>query len=306
MKLPLVSSDNSLNHTFLEEYNAEHNIRKYARETAGYGISYLLEHDYGDLYLEVLDKYIPKARLQSGICLWEFGCGGGMNLIRFISLMERHGIAWECAYGTDFSEPMIEAAKREAKECLTPALNAKVRFCVARNESLIKDLTKEIGITERTLLQSFDVMVGVNTIRYNHRLMNEGECVGDIFSLLRNGGVCIVIDMNDKFPAFRSRLREWRRQEDRAYYLPSLEEYARPFSSAGFEILKKKNFCWVPHSAGRSLTTVMKTLTPVLGEFAPSRAMRSLIVSRKSQTATPSVAYEIPTSVLGEERNALS
>ena len=272
-----------LSTAFIEEYNAEHNIRKYAKQTAGYGISYLLEHEYGDLYLEVLEKHVPKARLRSGIRLWEFGCGGGMNLIRLVSLMDRRGIAWECAYGTDFSEPMIEAAKREAQECLTPAQNAKVRFCVARNESLIKDLTKSTGISELMLLKSFDVMVGVNTIRYNHRLMNEKECVGDISSLLRDGGVCIAIDMNSKFPAFRSRLRKRRQKDDRAYYLPSLEEYARPFSSAGLEIIRKQNFCWVPHSAGRSLTTVMKTLTPILSAFAPSWAMRSLVVSRKGQ-----------------------
>src|SRR5215467_1519190 len=284
-KAAVVSENDPLNGAFLKEYNADANIRKYARETAGYGISYLLEHEYGDLYLEVLDKYIPKARLQSGIRLWEFGCGGGMNLIRLISLMERRGIAWECAYGTDFSEPMIEAAKREAKAFLTPSQSAKVRFCVARNESLVKDLTKEVEITEQRLLKSFDVMVGVNTIRYNHRLMNEGECVADVFRLLRQNGVCIVIDMNDKFPAFRSRLRERHPREDRAYYLPSLEEYARPFSSAGFEILKKENFCWVPHSAGRSLTTVMKTLTPVLGAFVPGRAMRSLVVCQKNRTS---------------------
>ena len=283
MTKAVASCNDVLNGAFIEEYNSEQNIKKYARETAGYGISYLLEHDYGDLYLEVLDKYIPKTRLRSGIRLWEFGCGGGMNLIRLISLMDRRGIAWECAYGTDFSEPMIEAAKREAMECLTPTQNAKVRFSVSRNESLIKDLTKGTAISERTLLKSFDVMVGVNTIRYNHRLMNERECVGDIFSLLSDGGVCIVIDMNDKFPAFRSRLRKRHQQEDRAYYLPSLEEYARPFSAAGFELLKKENFCWVPHSAGRGLTMVMKTLTPVLAAFAPSRAMRSMLVSRKNQ-----------------------
>ena len=282
-KAAVASDNDSLNGAFLNEYNSQANIQKYARGTAGYGISYLLEHDYGDLYLEVLDKHIPKTRLRSGIRLWEFGCGGGMNLIRLVSLMDRREIAWECAYGTDFSEPMIEAAKREAQECLTAAQNAKVRFCVGRNESLIKDLTKGTGISERTLLKTFDVMVGVNTIRYNHRLMNEQECVGDIFSLLRDGGICITIDMNNKFAAFRSRLRERRQPDDRAYYLPSLEEYARPFSSAGFEILKKQNFCWVPHSAGHGLTTVMTTLTPVLSAFAPSRAMRSLVVSRKSQ-----------------------
>ena len=273
----------SLNGTFLQEYKSQESIQKYRKETAGYGITYLLNHDYGDLYLEILEKYIPTSRLQRGIRLWEYGCGGGMNLIHLVSLTQRRGVAWECAYGSDFSEPMIDAAKREAKECLTPAQNAKVHFCVARNESLIGDLTKGLGIKEEELLGSFDVMLGVNTIRYNHRLMNQNDCAGDIFKLLRDGGVSIVIDMNDKFPAFRSRFREWRAQIDRAYYLPSLDEYARPFSLAGFEILKKENFCWVPHSAGGGLTAVMSVLTPMLGTLAPSRAMRSLVVSRKSR-----------------------
>jgi hypothetical protein len=162
-----------------------------------------------------------------------------------------------------------------------------VRFCVARNESLVEDLTRELGIKAETLLGSFDIMVGVNTIRYCHRLKNENECVEDILNLLRNDGICIVIDMNNKFPVFRSRFRKRPLQEDRAYYLPTLDEYARPFSSAGFEILKKGNFCWVPHSAGRGLTTMMRALTPVLDAVVPSRAMRSLVVSRKSQNRHP-------------------
>lgn len=273
----------SLNGAFLDEYNSEESIRRYLRETAGYGISYLLDHDYGELYREVLDKYIPKARTQQGIRLWEFGCGGGMNLIHVVRAIERRGIAVERAYGTDFSEEMIKAANDEAKACLTPAQSAKVRFCVARNENLIGDLTEALGIRKEELLGSFDFMVGVNTIRYCHRLKNETDCVGDIFNLLRDGGVCMVIDMNNKFPVFRSRFRERPIKGDRAYYLPSLDEYARPFSSAGFEILKKDNFCWVPHSAGRGLTTLMRALTPMLGAIAPSRAMRSLVVSRKTQ-----------------------
>lgn len=276
-----VNNTNPLNGAFLQEYNSEDSIRRYLRETAGYGISYLLDHDYGNLYLDILEKHVLKSKAQKGIRLWEFGCGGGMNLIHLVHTMERRGIPLECAYGTDFSEEMIKAANVEAKSCLTPAQNAKVRFCVARNESLIDDLTKELGVKKEALLGSFDVMVGVNTIRYCHRLRNENDCVGDIFILLRDGGVCLVIDMNDKFPAFRSRFQERPLKEERAYYLPSLEEYARPFSSGGFEILKKENFCWIPHSAGRGLTTVMRTLTPILEAIAPSRAMRSLVVSQK-------------------------
>jgi len=270
-----------LNGGFLEEYNSMESIRKYTRETAGSGIAYLLEHDYGSIYLDVLQNYIPKPRIQKGIRLWEFGCGGGMNLLHLVSTLDRRGIPLDCAFGTDFSETLIEAANLEANKYLPPKQNKKVRFCVARNQNLIGDATSALGLPEDSLLGSFDLIVGVNTIRYCHRLMNENECVAAIFDLLSPGGVCIVIDMNNKFPAFRSRFHDRLTKEENAYYLPTLDEYAQPFSSAGFEILKKHNFCWVPHSAGRGLTSVMKALTPVLSAIVPSRAMRSLVVARK-------------------------
>jgi SAM-dependent methyltransferase len=265
----------------LKEYSTGESIRRYTKETAGHGISHLLDHDYGKIYLEVIEKNISKSRMQKGIRLWEFGCGGGMNLLHLVSLMERRGIALDCAYGTDFSETLIEAAKREATNYLTTEQNEKVRFCVAKNENLIEDVTKGVGISKGALLGSFDVILGVNTIRYCHRLMNEDKCVGAIFDLLTGGGVCIIIDMNQKFPAFRSRFRDRLTKGKGACYLPSLDEYARPFSSAGFEILKKENFCWIPHSAGPGLTAVMKALTPMLSALVPNRAMRSLVISRK-------------------------
>jgi len=270
-----------LNGGFLEEYNSMESIRKYTRETAGSGISYLLDHDYGRVYLDVLRNDIPKQRLREGIRLWEFGCGGGMNLLHLVSTLDRSGIPLDHAYGTDFSETLIAAANREASKYLPPKQIEKVKFCMARNENLIADATTGLGVSKDSLLGSFDLIVGVNTIRYCHRLMRENECVAAIFDLLSNGGVCIIIDMNDKFPAFRSRFHDRLTKEESAYYLPTLDEYAQPFSSAGFEILKKENFCWVPHSAGPGLTTVMKTLTPVLSALAPSRAMRSLVVARK-------------------------
>jgi hypothetical protein len=201
--------------------------------------------------------------------------------------LERRGITVDCAYGTDFSETLIEAAKREIKNYLTPDQSKKVRFCVARNENLVEDVTKITGIDKTVLLGSFDLVFGVNTIRYSHRLMNENECAREISNLLTENGVCVVIDMNNKFPAFRSRLRDRLTKEAKAYYLPSLEEYARPFTSAGFEILKKDNFCWIPHSAGRGLTSLMKALAPVLSTLAPSRAMRSLVIGRKVERQSP-------------------
>jgi SAM-dependent methyltransferase len=288
MTKPMDQNNQSvLDGEFLEEYSREDSLRRYSKETAGNGISYLLDHDYGEIYFGVIENQIPKSRVQKGIRLWEIGCGAGMNLLHLVSALERRGVPVEYAVGTDFSEALIGVANQEAKKYLTPEQNKKVRFCVARHESLIEGATEGLGVRKEDLLGSFDVMLGVNTIRYCHRLMNENEVAVTIMSLLADRGVCIIIDMNDKFPVFRSRFRDRLTKEARAYYLPSLEEYARPFSSAGLQILKRENFCWIPHSAGSGLTAVMRALTPVLNTIAPSRAMRSLVIAQKSGERRP-------------------
>jgi SAM-dependent methyltransferase len=272
----------SLDADFLEEYNSEQSIRKYTRETAGHGISYLLDHDYGKIYLEYIQKYVPKSRLARGVRLWEFGCGGGMNLLHLVAMLERQGIRVESAYGTDFSEALITAANREVKAYLSRDQIKKVKFAVARNEGLIEEGADGLGLSKGELLGSFDFVFGVNTIRYCHRLDNVDRCVEGIRGLLREGGLCVVIDMNRRFPVFRARFREaFQKRDEKATLLPTLDEYANPFAVGGFEILKKGNFCWIPHSGGRELTALMKALTPILDLFIPSRAMRSLVVSRK-------------------------
>lgn len=283
MKTVSHDDPSGLNSEFLAEYSSEDSLRRYSKDTAGHGISYLLDHDYGEIYFSVIENQIPKSRVQKGIRLWEFGCGAGMNLIHLVSSLERRGVAVQYAVGTDFSEALISAAKKQAQRYLTPEQNRKVQFCVASHENLIEETTKGLEVPAEVLLGSFDVMVGVNTIRYCHRLKNENDVAATIASLLADRGVCIVIDMNDKFPAFRSRFRDRLAKEAEAYYLPSLEEYARPFSSAGLQILKREHFCWIPHSAGAGLTTAMRALTPVLNTIAPSRAMRSLVISQKSE-----------------------
>jgi SAM-dependent methyltransferase len=276
-----VQDSSTLSVKFLEQYSMEETIRKYTRKTAGHGISYLLDHEYGRIYLESIKRYVPKSRLKMGIRLWEFGCGGGMNLLHLVSLLRRQGIKLDLACGTDFSGALIAAAKREANEYMAVDQINHVQFTVAHNEDLIEGGARGLGLDRDDLLGSFDLVFGVNTIRYSHRLNNVDRCVEGIWGLLREGGVCIIIDMNCKFPAFRSRLRERPRKGDKSTFLPTLDEYARPFSSAGFEVLKKENFCWVPHSAGSQLTVVMRALTPILNTVAPSRGMRSLVICRK-------------------------
>jgi SAM-dependent methyltransferase len=276
-----VQDASTMSAQFLEQYSMEETVRKYTRKTAGHGISYLLDHDYGRIYLEAIERYVPESRLKTGLRLWEFGCGGGMNLLHLVSLLRRQGIKLDFACGTDFSGALIAAAGNEANEYLAADQINRVQFTVASNEDLVEGGAKGLGVDKDELLGSFDLVFGVNTIRYSHRLNNVDRCVQDIWGLLREDGICIIIDMNNKFPAFRSRLRERPQKGDKSTFLPTLDEYARPFSSAGFEVLKKGNFCWVPHSAGSKLTAAMRALTPILNTVAPSRGMRSLVISRK-------------------------
>lgn len=268
-----------INEKFFEEYVSDDAVRKYSTGTAGHGINYLLSHDYADVYLEAVDLHLrtmPRRPLR----LLEFGCGAGMNIIELVSLLEKRGVAVESAYGTDFSPRLVETAREEAKAKLLPRLAEKLAFHVARNEKLAEDLATARSKPVADFLGTFDLIVGVNTFRYCHRLGKEQDCALDIFGLLRPGGISVMIDMNDRFPAFRSHLKG--AVEDPAEcFLPSLEQYSVPFKNAGFELLKKGNFCWIPHSAGSALTLCCRIASPVLNLVARSRAMRSLVVARK-------------------------
>lgn len=267
---------------FLDEYVSEDAVRKYTTVTAGHGITHLLRSEYSRIYLDVVNRYL-RAPGAPPLRLLEFGCGGGMNITRLVSLLEGKGTPVESAYGTDFSPRLVEAAHEEAKAFLPPKLASKLSFHVAHNERLAEDLAASLQVDSKSL-PSFDLIVGVNTFRYCHRLGKQADCAQDIHRLLRPGGVCIMIDMNNRFPAFRSHLRRSRTtppENPAECYLPSLEEYTSPFQNAGFEILKKGNFCWIPHSATPALTLSCRAASPFLNLVARSRAMRSLVIARK-------------------------
>ena len=263
---------------FLDEYVSEDAVRKYTTLTAGYGITHLLRHEYAQIYLNAVEKYL-RPSTSTPLRLLEFGCGGGMNITRLVELLAESKIPVESAYGTDFSPRLVEAAGTEAKAYLPAVLAKKLQFFVARNEKLKDDLVEALG-EGKEIAGSFDLIIGVNTFRYCHRIGKELDCAQDIYQLLRPGGVCINIDMNAGFPAFRSRLR--RQDLDQAEcYLPTLEEYSAPFKAAGFEVLKRGNFCWIPHSAGVLLTRGCQIASPFLNLVARKRAMRSLVIARK-------------------------
>jgi SAM-dependent methyltransferase len=266
---------------FFREYTSQAAIAKYSRATAGHGISYLLDHDYKEIYLSAL-RLLPVDIQQGAIRVLEFGCGAGMNLLHLVSLLTRQGMRVASAVGTDFSPVLIETAKREAKTHVRGNEFSGLEFHVARSESIISDIAASTGEARTSYENSFHFVLGVNTIRYCHAAKKEMDIVRAVFNLLVPGGVCVVIDMNNRFPFFRSELRNrlrWKKKPQ--CYIPSLEEYTAPFVRAGFEVLRSEHFCWIPHSGGKFMTGLFSQISPALNKIARSRAMRSLVVSRK-------------------------
>jgi len=275
--------------TFFREYTSQDAVTKYTRSSAGFGISYLLDYDYKTVYLQALDL-LPMETRQQGIRMLEFGCGGGMNLLNLVSVLGGEGIKVLRAVGTDFSPVLIEAAKQEAKDYLRDGDQHRVKFFVARNETLVDDLSSAWGKGRSELESVFDFILGVNTMRYCHRANKEVDCAKAVFDLLAPGGICVVIDMNNRFPFFRSAWRDRllvRKTDKGETYLPSLQAYAAPFAATGFEVLREEHFCWIPHSSGEFMCRVLSGLSPFFNTVARSRAMRSLVVSRKPAVAGP-------------------
>ena len=277
--------------TFFREYTSQDAIVKYTRATAGFGISYLLDHDYKAVYAQAL-ALLPQEIRQRGISMLEFGCGGGMNLLHLVSVLDRDLVRVEKAIGTDFSPVLTEAAKVSvavcmAKNYLQEEKRRRVEFYVAKNESLIHDLSMATGTERSKLNNSVHFIVGVNTVRYCHRAKKELECAKDIADLLVPGGVCVVIDMNDRFLFFRSALKNrfLREVQEEECRLPTLEEYTAPFRQAGLEVIRSEHFCWVPHSSGQFMCYLLGGLSSILNVFARSRAMRSLVVLKKPVNA---------------------
>jgi SAM-dependent methyltransferase len=159
------------------------------------------------------------------------------------------GIRVEQGIGTDFSPVLIEAAQRDGKNFLGPEQLQRLEFHQAKNESLLADLSAALKKVRSQLQGSFDFIFGVNTIRYCHDAGNELDCVRDIFDLLAPGGVCVVIDMNNRFPLFRSDLKNrLRRIREEECYVASLEDTLNPLSRPASKWREKSIFagCLIP------------------------------------------------------------
>ena len=266
---------------YLTEYSSENVVKVYSAQSAGRGIQYNLAHVYGKVYSDTLDAVLSHIGGIRPISILEYGCGAGMNLIYLVRLLMTKKIPLEKAIGTDFSQRLIEAASLECSVLNSSEYKSKIQFLVASNESLLEDLTKQLSVTSNSICKTFDLIIGVNTFRYACRLSMQHKCAQDIAALLAAGGYTIMIDMNDKFPFFRSKLRNRDAKPSSQTWLPSLEEYAEPFSNAGLLITQKKNFCWMPHSVNGAVYFASRILAPFLDAIVPSYAMRSLVVAKK-------------------------
>jgi hypothetical protein len=93
---------------FFRQYTSQNAIAKFTKATAGFGITYVLDHDYKSVYIRALDL-LPQQTREGGIRMLEFGCGAGMHLLHLVSVLSRKGINVASAIGTDFSPALIAA-----------------------------------------------------------------------------------------------------------------------------------------------------------------------------------------------------
>jgi len=268
---------------YMDEYTREDIIAKYISDTAGTGIAHILKHVYAPIYLKAIRETAALRPRNHAFTVMEYGCGGGMNLVRIMELLRSEGLRIKAAYGVDFSPPMVEAARVDVSKHLPKELIDTLHFGVAANQTLIADLCRSFGKTKADLVGTFDLIVGVNTTRYAHRNRGEFDLAKDILDLLAPGGQTVMIDMNRHFPFFKSRLKSVFAKESDETYIPTLREYVKPFREVGFNVTDCRNFCWIPHSASKKVLAMGKTAAPVLDVLCPSLAMRSLVVGQKTR-----------------------
>jgi len=266
---------------FLLEYSNEDSISRYVPATAGKGIHYLLNYIYGPIYSEIINSILNHANSNKIFRVLEYGCGGGMNLFHILNLMVSKGLSIDLAVGTDFSTILLDAATKEADIFLNSELKNRVFFIPASNESLKHDLSIGLQHFRTSGPALFDLIVGVNTFRYALRLHKGQECANDIASMLAPGGYSIMIDMNCKFPFFKSEFLKFKKKRTIQTWIPSLKEYTAPFRKANLDIIQSRNFCWIPHSASTSTLIAARILSPFLNFLVPDYAMRSLVIARK-------------------------
>src|SRR4249919_678196 len=90
---------------YLDEYTRDDIIARYISQSAGAGIAYVLTHVYGPIYRRLIKDLLSHTPRDHQFRVLEYGCGGGMNLLKLIEIFQSEGAQLETAFGTDFSPP---------------------------------------------------------------------------------------------------------------------------------------------------------------------------------------------------------
>ena len=234
---------------YLAEYSQPTIIARYLSRTAAPAATYLVRAVYSPIYQEIVQTLVSRNPEHHGFRILEYGCGGGMNLLQLIRLFQAQGAQLADVIGTDFSPAMIEAARSEAKQQLPVELKALTTYLVARNETITRDLASGLGASLRELHNTFDLILGVNTFRYAHRLKRDETVARELFALLRPGGYRIMIDMNRRFRFVGSRVHDLCKGAKQRYYIPSVRQYSGSFLKAGFVVSSSPYLLWFDTSS---------------------------------------------------------
>jgi SAM-dependent methyltransferase len=275
---------------YLAEYSQPTIIARYLSGTTVPAFAYLVRAVYRPIYQEIVQTLVSHNPEHHGFRILEYGCGGGMNLLQLIRLFQAQGARLADAIGTDFSPPMIEAARSEAKQQLPVELNAVTTYLVARHETITRDLASGLGAPLRELQNTFDLILGVNTFRYAHRLKKDETFARELFALLRPGGYSIMIDMNRGFRFVGSRVHDLCTRAKQRYYIPSVRQYSGSFLEAGFVITQARTFygltrlalgSWVPALVEVPMHSLFRALRPTLDTYLSPFARHALVIAKK-------------------------
>jgi len=269
-------------------------VARYLRGSAAPGIHHVVKNVYGPIYQEIIRTLALQRSASDGFRILEYGCGGAMNLIELVERFHSEGARLEFAVGTDFSPPMIEAARSEARRHLPAEVNANTTFCLAQHEMLTQDLASHLGTLPSDLHNSFDLLLSVNTFRYAYRVNKDQSFARELRTLLRPGGYSIMIDLNRSCRFVGSRTYDLLARARQRYYVPSLRQYARAFENAGFVITEARTFfcftylplgAWMPRPMEAGLLSVCRRLRPAFDACLSPLAQHSLIIAQKPITA---------------------
>jgi alkylated DNA repair protein alkB family protein 8 len=149
------------------------------------------------------------------------GCGSGRNFVKIKNLE---------FYGTDFSEGMLECAKKRAKK-----LDMKVQL----KKSNSYNLPYEDNY--------FDAVLCYAVIHCVEKEENRKKTVGEIYRVLKKGGLCFISVWGRNSSRLKNKKNEtlipWTVDEkkyERYTYIFKKEELEETLKSVGFKIEK----CW--------------------------------------------------------------